>query len=324
MLLNGAYILSEKPIILGAGESMLSALNQAALAAKLPKRPVVLSAIMWNKEPWHRLIKILFKTSFVYPNLNLHWLGNTQAEVARLRTIGLKATHLHHNLFCLNTVFTIKQMEKKWDAIYNASLEPYKRIDLAAQIPNLRLVTRSYTQADRAKELGCGHAEINTSWLGRAELAVVLNQAWCALALSAEEGGMVALTEYLLCGLPVVTTPSKGGRDVWYTDYNHIVVEPKAEAVRDAVNYFKNNPRDPERIRRDCLQTMGLFRQNYVSLVNSIAKHEAVTMDSLFKDEKAMLSKLVMERDFDELFKSYDGSQFQARNLLGTNSLNPR
>lgn len=102
MLLNGAYILSEKPIILGAGESMLPSLNQAALEAKLPERPVVLSAIMWNKEPWPRIIKILFKTSFVYRHLNLHWLGNTQAEVAKLRKLGLKATHLHHNLFCMD------------------------------------------------------------------------------------------------------------------------------------------------------------------------------------------------------------------------------
>jgi glycosyltransferase involved in cell wall biosynthesis len=324
MLLNGAYILSEKPIILGAGESMLPALNQAALAAKLPERPVVLSAIMWNKEPWSRVIKTRFQTSFVYRHLKVHWLGNSQREGSKLRIVGCKARHLHHNLFCLDTVFTIKPIEKKWDAIYNASLEPYKRVDLAAQVEKLRLVTRTPKQANLVKELGCDHAEINTSWLGRADLAEVLNQAWCALALSAEEGGMVALTEYLLCGLPVVTTPSKGGRDVWYTDYNHIVVEPKAEAVRDAVNYFKSNPRDPERIRRDCLHTMESFRQNYVSLVNSIAEHEAVTMDSLFKDEKAMLSKLVMERDFDELFKSYDGSQFQARNLVGTNSLNPR
>lgn len=321
MIFNGAYLISEKPIILGACQNMLPAIEQAALVAKLPERPIVLSAIMWNREPWSRVIKTRFQTSFAYRNLKVHWLGNTQREVAKLQTVGCRAAHLHTNLFCMDTIFTIKPVEKKWDAIYNAAMAPYKRLELAAKVKELRLVTRNFNQTDKAKEFGCGHAEINTSWIGRTELPIILNQAWCGLALSAEEGGMLALTEYLLCGLPVVTTRSKGGRDVWYTDYNHILVEPKAEAVRDAVNHLKSNPRDPERIRRDCLDMMGLFRENYVSLVNSIAGNKVVTMDSLFKDEKAMLSKLVMEGDFEELFKSYDGYQFKKRHLVGTNIL---
>ncbi len=325
MLSIGAYLLSENPIILGAGESMLPDLNQAALAAKLPEPPVILTAIMWNKEPWKRIIKSRFQTSSAYRNLRIHWLGNTENEAKKLRTLGCDASHIHHNLFCLDTVFTIKPVEsKEWDAIYNAALEPYKRVELAAKIEKLRLVTRTPKQADKIKELGCGHAEVNTSWISRADLALVFNQAFCGLALSAEEGGMIAMTEYLLCGLPVVTTPSKGGRDVWYTDYNHLIVEPNPEAVKEGVNYFKNNPKDSHRIRQDCLQTLGLFRENYVSLVNQIAGKEILTIDSLFKDEKAMLHKFVMQRDFKEFFNSYDGNQFQARHIIGTTSLDPR
>lgn len=325
MLSTGAYLISENPIILGACESMLPELNQSAEAAKLAEPPVILTAIMWNKEPWKRIIKARFQTSAVYRNLRIHWLGNTENEVKKLRTLGCEASHIHNNLFCLDTVFTIKPGEsKKWDAIYNAALEPYKRVELAAKIDKLRLVTRTPKQADKIKKLGCGHAEVNTSWVGRADLVVVLNQAVCGLALSAEEGGMIAMTEYLLCGLPVVTTPSKGGRDVWYTDYNHIIVEPTPEAVKEAVNYFKNNPRDSHRIRQDCLQTLALVRENYVSLVNQISGKDILTLDSLFKDEKAILQKFVLQRDFKELFNSYDGTKFQARHIIGTTSLDPR
>ncbi|MGL4503727.1 MAG: glycosyltransferase, partial [Planktothrix sp.] len=304
---------------------MLPELNQAAGAAKLAKPPVILAATLWNKEPWKRIIKARFQTSAVYRNLRIHWLGNTENEVKKLLTLGCEASQIHANLFCLDTVFTIKPREsKKWDAIYNAALEPYKRVELAAKIEKLRLITRTPKQADKIQELGCGHAEVNTSWVGRADLTLVLNQALCGLALSAEEGGMIAMTEYLLCGLPVVTTASKGGRDIWYTDYNHIIVEPNPEAVKEGVNYFKNNLRDSHRIRQDCLQTLALFRENYVSLVNQIAGKDILTIDSLFKDEKAILHRFVMQRDFKELFNSYDGNQFQARHIIGTTSLDPR
>lgn len=44
----------------------------------------------------------------------------------------------------------------------------------------------------------------------------IYGQSRCGLILSAEEGACFAAMEYLLCGLPVVTTPNIGGRDEFF------------------------------------------------------------------------------------------------------------
>ena len=49
---------------------------------------------------------------------------------------------------------------------------------------------------------------------------------------SEEEGACWASSEYLLCGLPVVSTHSRGGRDVWYSGHNSLIVEPTQARAR--------------------------------------------------------------------------------------------
>ena len=52
--------------------------------------------------------------------------------------------------------------------------------------------------------------------LDAAELCHWLNRSRTGLCLSEREGAMFASIEYLLCGLPIVTTPSIGGRHVFF------------------------------------------------------------------------------------------------------------
>ena len=61
-------------------------------------------------------------------------------------------------------------------------------------------------------------------YLSQAQINHVLNRSKVGLILSAFEGNNKASIEYLLSGLPVVSTPSKGGRDVFFDpDYCAIV-----------------------------------------------------------------------------------------------------
>ncbi len=55
-----------------------------------------------------------------------------------------------------------------------------------------------------------------TLYLNSWEVARKLNACRVGMCLSETEGAMFAAVEYLLCGLPVVSTPSQGGRDVWF------------------------------------------------------------------------------------------------------------
>jgi len=61
------------------------------------------------------------------------------------------------------------------------------------------------------------------------------------LCLSKKEGAMFASIEYLLCGLPIVSTRSVGGRDEFFTDKNCIFAEDNAESVKQCVDEWLNN-----------------------------------------------------------------------------------
>jgi glycosyltransferase involved in cell wall biosynthesis len=191
-------------------------------------------------------------------------------------------------------------------------------LELASEIDRLRLVTGTAPKwFDNLRCFGCEHATVNHGRLSPPEVAKVLNQSHCGLALSAEEGAMFAATEYLLCGLPVVTTPARGGRFVWFDEYNHICVEPKAEAVRDAVEQVKAEPRDPHRIRAATLQRMYQFRQRYCDYVNRLAGRAAVTVESLFGTGTQWDDRFIDQQDLPHALASVREGTITDRQWIG-------
>ena len=78
-------------------------------------------------------------------------------------------------------------------------------------------------------------------WLGYSAVNQVYNESYSGLCLSAEEGGMHASMEYLLSGLPIVTTRSRGGRDFFFNEVNSVIVEDEATSVAIAVANNKKN-----------------------------------------------------------------------------------
>ncbi len=90
------------------------------------------------------------------------------------------------------------------------------------------------------------------------------------MILSPEEGACFSSSEYLLCGLPVVSTPSKGGRDVWYDEYNSIVCEPTPDAVALAVEEFVRNRRDPQRIREKHIKQAQEYRAKFINVLADV------------------------------------------------------
>jgi glycosyltransferase involved in cell wall biosynthesis len=122
---------------------------------------------------------------------------------------------------------------------------------------NTRLKKR-YTQKENCKYYNCIR-------LPPEKVNRILQSSHCGLILSAHEGVCRASCEYLLAGLPVVSTPSVGGRDIWYDDYNSIVVEPAAEKVMEAVQHFKTHPRNPFIIRENFLKKAAMFRSRFIT-----------------------------------------------------------
>ena len=142
-----------------------------------------------------------------------------------------------------------------------------KRHWLSARIERLALLDPVYgTDAldlKRAYTSRPNCAWSNDERLEPAGVAEIVTRAHCGLALSELEGMCRASSEYLLCGVPVVSTRSHGGRDVWYDEYNAIVVEADVDAVYDAACALKRQPRDPWRIRSDYLARARAFRDRF-------------------------------------------------------------
>src|SRR6185295_12190358 len=67
----------------------------------------------------------------------------------------------------------------------------------------------------------------------------LMNRAAVGLCLSAVEGSMRVSMEYRLCGTPVVSTRSTGGRDRYFVGPHVRVVDDDADAVAAAVRELK-------------------------------------------------------------------------------------
>ena len=107
--------------------------------------------------------------------------------------------------------------------------------------------------------------------LGAAGVRRVLSRSRCGLLLSAAEGATNATMEYFLCGIPLVTTPAEGGREVMYDPRHVAVVEPDPAAVEAAVAAFQVHAPDPLEIRAAALARARPHRARLIAWLSQIA-----------------------------------------------------
>jgi MoaA/NifB/PqqE/SkfB family radical SAM enzyme len=198
-------------------------------------------------------------------------LCNYPAQVELARGAGLKAQLCNANAFIDEHVFRPQPIQKRFDAVSNARLVKLKRVHLARLVPNLALIQGhrlEATEYDDPQEIP--HAYLSEGPLSPRGVLRVISASRVGLALSEAEGACLASSEYLLCGLPVVSTPSRGGRDVWYDEDNSRICEPTAESVRDAVRLLierlNRGEIDPQAIRARHIAIAEEHRRRFVDL----------------------------------------------------------
>jgi glycosyltransferase involved in cell wall biosynthesis len=216
-------------------------------------------------------------------------MGNTKAEVDLLRQYG-EAAFFHNKTSVVSeeTFRPVDGLTVEFDAIYNAQLTAWKRHELALGIERCAFV---FYRADvgsstddseaaiiaRHARLAPGHVFINQIdasnlpfRLRPADVNKHLNRAAVGLCLSAVEGPMFASTEYLLAGLPVVTTPSRGGRDHYFDDEYCLTVPPDPRSIAEAVSVLKGRRIPRSYIRARTLERIEKDRRRFVDLINAI------------------------------------------------------
>jgi glycosyltransferase involved in cell wall biosynthesis len=213
--------------------------------------------------------------------------ANTPREVELVKAAGIRAEFLHENAF--QDEFTFKpalDVPKVYDAIIDAQIAPYKRLELAAKVRSLLVITfvmRSRYNPDYGELIRTTlqHADWANGpfWtdryrkLNREEVAETYRKARVGLCLSPIEGGNMASIQYLLSGLAVVSTESQGGRDVFFEPDYAAVVPTDPAAIADAVAHYVRTQPAPTMIRARTLEKIWSFRKRFSRLVEAECAH---------------------------------------------------
>ena len=196
---------------------------------------------------------------------------------------------LNKNFLVSDRVFRpLPHVEVEFDAIYNARFDPLKRHELAGEIENLAYLsyddpanTAESRQEQRElflrlMEQHPNHVLLNETdealpvRLPPDEVNAALNRAAVGLCLSRQEGANYASMEYLLAGLPVVSTPSIGGREVFFDPEFCIVCDPDPPAVRQAVESLRSRYISRECVRERTLAKIEPERRRFLALLDEL------------------------------------------------------
>ncbi len=244
----------------------------------------------------------------------LHHLVNDQDLYLELIARGIPATFCNNNAFLDERIFTVQEdLEKKYDAVYNARMNPCKRHILAKEIEKL-LIIGGVTSYDDSKEYfeqvknKMPHAHYtcdieDRQWIKLERIPYLLNSASVGLCLSALEGAMFAATEYLLCGLPVVSTISLGGRDVWFNNKYVRIVPDDPLAISNAVQELIELKLSPVWIRQQTLRKVWEHRQRFFQVVQNIYDFELVCKDFTREWYQKYFNKMGQYRDIERVME---------------------
>jgi hypothetical protein len=228
-----------------------------------------------------------FKTNFIFcaPDeiVNNYILKN-----------GYSSILLNHNAFLDYNLYSIGEKEKIYDAVINSRPFWWKRVYLAHQVNNLLYIkgndwAKNETSWDGYKNMDC----TIKSEISRCDVNLLYQESKCGLILSGNtgenqqglnEGANYSTGEYLLCGLPVISTPNQGGRNFWLDSYNSIICEPNEISVKNAVsimlNKIENNEIDRKNIRNECVNKINALRSNFIEKTNEIFKRHNININS--------------------------------------------
>jgi len=237
---------------------------------------------------------------------NFFCLFNSPAEAQRLLARGFHGQLINHNIFIDPRTFRVwPDTNKRYRAIMLARQTPFKRHYLAKTVSKLALISGGWNADDPLNYDLPPHVYNNRTVLSRSEVCQKLNEAVCGLIVSEEEGACYASGEYLLSGIPVVSTHSSGGRDLWYNEYNAIICEPTETAVAAAVDALNKDPRDPYIIHEMHVMQADRYRQKFISAVQDIFDLYSVPEDAhtvLYKSDLIWRLRDSRSSDFDALF----------------------
>jgi hypothetical protein len=198
-------------------------------------------------------------------------MANSSEEVWRCRVLGIPALLIPQGQFINEQVFKLvdRNRDCQYNAFYAAQAVAFKRLHLAEYVKQLYVLTYACPKNSLGEynlsqfEPKIEHADWNKHYIFEIqEIINLMHQSHCILALSKVEGAMWASLEGLMCGIPVVSTRSQGGRARYFTAENSRIVPSNSKAIARAVEYYKSHTPEPEKVRASALKRIFFDRKN--------------------------------------------------------------
>lgn len=248
------------------------------------------------------------------PGWEIVILCNSEPEVALYINTPLRAELFNQNSLLDESIYNIDpEVTKEFDAIYDGQLIRFKRHHLAYEVRSLALISYKYDMNydpsyGRKVVSDLSHAtwinnplDPNYRKLTDTEVARQYNRARVGLCLSEEEGSMYASTQYLLCGLPLVTTKSRGGRDGMFNEIDCIYVPDTASAVASAVREAIARQLAPSAVRARVLGKMQQHRSKLIAVVQDYLRRRGCEVDFAEIFSRHFSNKLLAVKPMEEL-----------------------
>lgn len=302
-----AYVMSAEPlVIMTLCSTEVPAGAAAAYAPDLlaDRRALHLLHPSWTLEhglPKHFAAEIA-RMQEQLPGSEVLMLCSNEQEVLACAEGGIPAILGNGLIFTDERIWRpVPPIERqRFAAVYNGRLDSFKRHELATGIEDLLLLynwSLDHDQDDAAalikvklpRATFINHGSGGYCALSKTETNGWLAQADVGLCLSAVEGCMRASMEYLLAGLPVVSTHSVGGRDRYFNGAYSRIVDPDPNAIAAAASELRGLNLDRNAIRSHVSQVLAFERHNLLLALNGYIRRKFGVVDDVLTSFRPFL-----------------------------------
>ena len=310
------YIINKNPPIICTSEWPESIRDISKLIGK--KNPATFIIIPWlSIYNWWNLYKDsveMYKIDF--PKHKIIIMCNEELDYKIFKSLGINSFFCNQNALIDTNIFKIRALKKKYDVIYNARLAPTKRHYLLSGIKSKKIclisaqLNAGFNQVylEKIKKIIPNATLLNYAnnptlsgvdfnqlppQLDDIQVSKLLNNSRVGVILSRIEGSCYASTEYLLAGIPVVSTNSRGGRDIFFSKEYCITVFPSSGSVKNAVNRLICYDIDPIYIRNNTLLKIKPHLERFKNILQKEFDRFGISMDVKDNWENIFVNKMI-------------------------------
>ena len=256
--------------------------------------------VFWNENYDNKDILILICNEFLdekiikeFKKINYHAqciiLCNSQTEKKTCDKLKVYSAFINKNCFLDENIYKIdKSIQKEYDGIYSTSYNNRKRLNLCYNMSNINVLL-NYKNTLIPDEVLKSLNILNEKTVADNEIYKFYNKAKFGLCLITQDDSSNANAEYLLCGLPVISVESAGGRNVWYNDYNSIIIDPTKESLEKGIEVclkkIESGKFNSELIRRKQLILMNEFRKKFAHVISIMTGFSGEFCEILIKEK---------------------------------------